>query len=179
MPPRLAISGQVCDPWGAFSIAQGLFFADSFLVDATLPSLDAHFDGPSLTTRTTGRRVMKTGEILAISGNWLDLFEDHSGKEPHCVVVKRGKNAALSGGSWPSGKRHFHSRVRGDRQAGARPTVAPDHSLNAYGQRSVVKSTKQNQAWVKLLGPPLEAARLQLPSGVSAHGGCNPPSAIP
>src|SRR5277367_5422634 len=58
--------------------------------EAIIARLDAHFYGPSPTTSTTGPRWVKTGEILAVSGNWLDAFVDHLGKKRRRVGAERG-----------------------------------------------------------------------------------------
>ena len=64
--------------------------------EAIIARLDAHFYGLSRTTSTTGARSLKTGEILAISGNWLDAFVDHLGKERRCVGAERGETVSPS-----------------------------------------------------------------------------------
>ncbi len=71
--------------------APALFVAVSLRFKATLARLDGQRYGSLPTTGTTGPQSMKTGEILAISGNWLDPFVDHLGKERRSVVAKRGR----------------------------------------------------------------------------------------
>ena len=123
------------------------------MLRGNLSRLDAHFYGPSPTTSTTGRRVMKTGEILAIFGNWLGTFVDHLGKGPHCVVVKRGRERGAGldpvgtpsingvGVPWRLNSKTGKGEIEFDESS--------FRSLNAYRQRSIVKSTKRNQAWLK------------------------------
>ncbi len=74
--------------------------AHSLGCEATLSRSDGHFYGPRPTTGITGPQLLKIGKVLAISGNWLDPFVDHLGRERHCVVVNRGRGRGAGTPSW-------------------------------------------------------------------------------